>query len=429
MSSSKVVALEDRETHQEAIPENEYRALEIEAHELGVTVAAYLETQVRLYARALNEAAIVTVTDPRGVILDVNQRFCDLLGHQREDLVGKTHEVISSGHHDASFWQEMWETVNSGEVWHGEILNQSKTGAAMWFDTFVIPIQTGSAGAVRYFSICYDITERKRLENEASFSAFLQGQSEIVSGLIHNIGNIVAGAKGANERALKKAQGISDLIKAMDGYLQSTDDPKRAREILDKFSEILDKNSKEMQSEIESSQHKVEHVSDIVGAHRALAKVGDVRSVNVEEWLQDAIRLVSHLGPTIRFDLEVDGVSSVFIPANQVMQVVVNFVKNAIEAIHDQFGRDPLGVIRVRGEASDKSLRVDVSDNGVGLSDVEVEKLRKKTLYTSKAQGTGIGLHTSRMTIERLKGELFFESDGVGKGSVFSFTIPSGKGV
>ena len=116
------------------------------------------------YRNALELQAIVSVTDARGRITHVNRKFCEISGYEREELLGKSHRVVNSGHHDKTFFQEMWRTIRRGETWHREVCNRSKSGDLYWVDTTIAPVHGARGEILRYVSTRYDITDRKRAE-------------------------------------------------------------------------------------------------------------------------------------------------------------------------------------------------------------------------------------------------------------------------
>lgn len=113
------------------------------------------------YQSALDQHAIVAITDPRGVIEFVNDRFCQISGYGREELVGSTHAMLNSRSHPKAFFVDMWRTISRGDIWHGEICNRSKSGATYWVDTTIVPMLDDEGRPMRFVSVRYDITERK----------------------------------------------------------------------------------------------------------------------------------------------------------------------------------------------------------------------------------------------------------------------------
>lgn len=115
---------------------------------------------------AIDLHAIVALTDAQGVILFVNDKFCEISGYDRSELIGQTHRIVKSGHHPDGFFKEMWETISAGRHWHGVFRNKRKDGTFYWVDSTIMPI-AGEDGRPRfYFAIRTDISRLKAIEEE-----------------------------------------------------------------------------------------------------------------------------------------------------------------------------------------------------------------------------------------------------------------------
>ena len=141
------------------------RNARIEAAAARDTATAAL-AELDAYRAALDNHAIVAVTDPKGVITRVNDVFCRISKYSRDELVGQTHARVSSGEHPASFWAQMWQTINAGKVWRAEVCNLAKDGSRYWVDTTIVPRLDEHGQVSEHLAIRIDLTHRKQLEEE-----------------------------------------------------------------------------------------------------------------------------------------------------------------------------------------------------------------------------------------------------------------------
>lgn len=115
---------------------------------------------------ALNQAAIVSMTDGKGKISYVNERFCQISGYFKEELMGYTHKVVNSRYHPPEFFTDLWSTIQQGKVWQGEIKNQSKSGQFYWIDTTIVPFLDAENKPFQYLAIHFNITKIKEAEEQ-----------------------------------------------------------------------------------------------------------------------------------------------------------------------------------------------------------------------------------------------------------------------
>lgn len=111
--------------------------------------------------QAVDAHAIVSASNVRGDIIYVNDKFCSVSGYRREELLGKNHRIVKSGVHPSEFYADMWHTISSGRIWHGEVCNRSKEGHFYWVETSIVPFLDAHGLPYQYISIRTDITAIK----------------------------------------------------------------------------------------------------------------------------------------------------------------------------------------------------------------------------------------------------------------------------
>ena len=121
--------------------------------------------EARMVKEGLDKTSIIAMTDSTGVITYINSKFCEISCFQEEELLGKTHRIINSGHHGKEFFRQMWETISSGDIWRGEIKNRDKDGHQYWVDTTIIPFLSSAGVPYKYTSIRNVITPKKLMSD------------------------------------------------------------------------------------------------------------------------------------------------------------------------------------------------------------------------------------------------------------------------
>src|SRR5690349_631531 len=155
------------------------------------------QRQLADFKRALDHAAIVAITDVQGRITYANDKFCEISGYAREELLGQDHRIINSGYHSKEFMKQLWHTIATGRVWHGELRNRAKDGHFYWVDTTIVPFLDDRGKPYQYIAIRADITERKRSEARLREQESLARLGEMAAVVAHEVKNPLAGIRGS----------------------------------------------------------------------------------------------------------------------------------------------------------------------------------------------------------------------------------------
>src|SRR3989344_4023595 len=110
---------------------------------------------------ALDEVALVSITDAQGIIIFVNDKFVETSHFSRQELIGHNHRILKSGDQPDILFEDLWKTISGGRVWRGDIANRTKDGSLYWADTSVVPIQGPDGKPEQYVAVRFLITDKK----------------------------------------------------------------------------------------------------------------------------------------------------------------------------------------------------------------------------------------------------------------------------
>jgi len=145
-----------------------------------ITEKVKSERELNFQKFALDEHAIVSFTDVKGNITYANNKFCTISGYSRDELIGQNHKLLKSDEHPREFYTDLWKTISNGDVWRGNIKNQSKDGSYYWVDGTIVPFLNDQGKPFQYVAIRTDITERIKIEQN------LRSSQHLMSNLLDN---------------------------------------------------------------------------------------------------------------------------------------------------------------------------------------------------------------------------------------------------
>jgi len=150
-----------------------------------ITERKEAERELEFQKRALDEHAIVSITDVKGDITYVNNKFCDISGYARQELLGQNHRLLKSGEHPPEFYADIWRTIGSGKVWNGSIINKNKAGSFYWVNSTIVPFLDDQGKPFQYVAIRTDTTAQKQAdvamyESEKRFRAMVENAGDAI---------------------------------------------------------------------------------------------------------------------------------------------------------------------------------------------------------------------------------------------------------
>lgn len=354
----------------------------------------------------LDRTALVSITDANGVILHANPQFCAVSQYSVEELMGQTHKIVNSDHHTPEFWRNMWQTIQSGQIWRGDIKNRAKDGSEYWVRSVINPVFDEAGHIIKYVSIRQDITKKKRIEQELqqtkdAMERANQAKSVFLANMSHEIRTPLNGMMGMIELLLGTALSAEQIDYAQTAY-------RSAEALMTILNDILD-------------------FSKIEAGHLQL----EILPFDLRQMIFDVVDLfrgrITHEHLAFLIDIDPQIPTRIMVDGGRMRQILTNLVGNA--AKFTEKGHILVGLRIVEQAETGKSvLQMYVQDTGIGIP---LEK--QSTLFrpftqadvstSRKYGGTGLGLAIARQLVKLMQGEIHLESR-LGEGTTFTVQIP-----
>jgi PAS domain S-box-containing protein len=336
------------------------------------------------------------ITDVNGKIIYVNPAFEKASGYSRDELIGKNPNIFGSGKYPKGFWENVWTSIKAGNVWTGEVENKKRNGEAFLSYLLISPVVDRSGKVVGYFGVHRDITEQRRLEQQLFQAQKMESIGTLAAGIAHEVGNPLTS--------------ISSLVQVVQRTTQ------------DDFTK----------EKLELIKHQVTRISkiirDLVDFSRPSTYEAKLTDVNMcVRHALDIVR-VGKKSKSIDFVLNLDpGIPSLHLVPDQVEQVFINILINAVDAVFDVQQHHPErteGRVTISSSVAGEHLEVMITDNGKGMSEEEVKQIFEP-FFTTKGvgEGTGLGLWVSYGIVKSFHGHIRVQSR-VGDGASFTILLP-----
>lgn len=333
---------------------------------------------------ALDHAAIVAITDVSGRITYANDKFCEISGYSRQELIGQDHRIINSGHHSKEVIRDLWVTIANGRVWHGELCNRAKDGHLYWVDTTIVPFLNPAGKPYQYIAIRADITARKAAEAQLADQAALARVGQIAAMVAHEVRNPLAGIKGAMQILVAR---------------RTSGDPE---------SQVM--------QEIIS---RIDALGELINDLMLFARPRPLRlaPLHLRVLAEEGTAFLKRDQALHGVEVDIEGEDAVLQADGELIRATVaNLLLNAAQAMG---GR---GCITIRLSSTPADAKIEIRDSGPGIPpDVRAQIF--EPFFTTKSRGGGLGLPIARRTAERHGGTLTVDGHPDG-GTVATLTLP-----
>jgi two-component system CheB/CheR fusion protein len=332
---------------------------------------------------ALDQAAIVAMTDQRGVITYVNDKFCEISKYSRRELVGQDHRIVNSGYHSKDFIRTLWRTIAQGNIWRGELRNRAKDGSIYWVDTTIVPFVNSEGKPRQYLAIRSDITQRKAAEAQLADQAALAQLGQLAAVVAHEVRNPLAGVRGT--------------LQVLQGRLVAGHPD---RPIMGAMIERLDALNEKVTDMLRFARPRTPSIDAV-----------DLRGI-VEDVVQSAR---ASAGSTCSMVAIGGNAATALADAEMLRAVLLNLVLNACQA---SAGTPvEIDIAETGGEC-----RITIADRGPGIPDAYRDRVFE-AFYTTKQSGTGLGLAIAKRLTELQSGRISLRRRE-GGGTVAEVTVP-----
>jgi PAS domain S-box-containing protein len=363
-----------------------------------------------------------------------------------EQIVGKTNFEIYHGEYARSAFEDEQEIIRTGKPLIGKLEKEVHAdGRVTWVTTNKMPWRNAEGKIIGTFGISMDITSIKEAEAklekvhrqlvDASRKA---GQAEVASSVLHNVGNVLnsitvsAGVIMERVRASKVSAGMTKLVALLDEHqhelIKFLSEDGRTDTIpayLKAIAQQMQAEQATMLDEVYSLSRNINHIKEVVAMQQNYGHVsGVLEKQSIPALVEDALRM--HITSLERHDTRVvrrfEPAPDIMVDKHKVLQILVNLISNAKQAVCESAEEEKVITVGI-SLSGDKKVCVSVADNGVGISPENLQRIFRQG-FTTRKDGHGYGLHSSILAARESGGNLLVQSDGPGKGSVFTLELP-----
>lgn len=352
--------------------------------------------EARMIEKALDEHAIIAVTNKQGKIRYVNEKFCSVSKYSTEELVNQDHRIINSGYHPKEFIQNLWSTIAKGQTWKGEIKNRAKDGTYYWVDTTIVPFLDHTGVPYQFVAIRTEVTEYKRLE---------QRMAEQVAELARSNDEL-------EQFAYVVTHDLQEPLRAINSFVQ----------LLQKYcNNQLDERANDLILHVVAGTSRMQMLIDDLLTYAQVNASQAPKELDCECLLSNVLADLSVIIRECNAIITHDKLPVVRGIPFQFIQLFSNLINNALK-----FQREQPPQIHIGVEENPDEWVFSVRDNGIGIEAQYLERIFRvfQRLHSRKEYvGTGIGLAICKKVVEHHGGRIWVKSEP-NVGSSFYFSVP-----
>jgi PAS domain S-box-containing protein len=390
----------------------------------------WAETLNKLSSALDSAAEVIFITDLEGIIEYVNPSFEHVTGYPRAEAVGKNVSLLKSGRQDCLFYEKLWDTIKSGRIWRGSIVNQKKDGSLFHAEQTVAPIKSQSGELINFVAVMRDVTSQKEMENELlQINQQLAEREVQLKMLVEDLERSHEELK-ENQTRFIQMEKMAAVGRLSTGVAHEIKNPLAV--ILLSVGQLASLVQKPDEADVyvkmirESAQRADKVIKELLGFSRsALVRWEPLR---LHELIDTVVDLARNAAKLKKIDFIKNYDSSVgVIDADQVLlqQAFFNLLENAVDAIAAQGTITIVTSLRKGPQPSSKNhVHIEIADDGCGMSEETLRHIYEP-FYTTKprGQGTGLGMGIVYAIIEKHRGSIQVAS-ALGKGTVCAVTLP-----
>lgn len=373
---------------------------------IDLTERKKYEQQLQILSVAVEQSpAAIMILDADFNLLYVNPKFSEITGYQAEEVLRTPPRILHTSLNTAETYQQLWDTLNQGQIWHGELMNYRKNGELYWDEVHIAPVKNSQSDTNNYVGIKLDITQRKQTETELLLAKEAadkanQAKSEFLANMSHEIRTPLNAILGFSSI-------LSELVvnSVQRHYLDAIN--RSGKTLLQLINDILDLSKIEA-GKLELSYSPVEIASVFA----------DIGMIFMQKMAEKDISFSVEIAENMPDYLLLDEI--------RLRQVLLNIVGNAVKFTEQGFIR-----ISVTQRLAASSLALDliirIEDSGIGVAADQQAAIFSP--FTQQKQqsvhygGTGLGLTICKRLVEMMKGSITLHSE-LGVGSCFTLTFP-----